>query len=73
MKPKKIKKLKGILCRSIGGEYFFRTRNSRGIEVDYAIAHNDLQIEINDGDAYIYNHKGEMVIDHGPKTLGIKK
>ncbi len=72
MKPQKIEKLKGILCRSVEGRYFFRTYNEDGTFTDYELYHTDLEIEISDSDAYIYERNGELHIDHSPRTLGLE-
>ncbi|MFV9646149.1 MAG: hypothetical protein ACNYWU_10030 [Desulfobacterales bacterium] len=70
MKPKKIQNLKGFLCKSLEGKFFFRTYKEDGSFNDYEIYHSDLEIEILDTDAYIYDRKGDLYIDHSPKTLG---
>jgi hypothetical protein len=71
MKPKKIKKMQGMLCRSIDGRVFLRTRMPDGGQQDYEIAHSDMNIQIMDDDAYVYCRKGNLVIDYGPATLGL--
>ncbi len=73
MKPERIENLKGFLCRSFDDKYFFRTYNEDGTFSDYKLCHSDLEIQILDRDAYIYNRNGEFCIDHSPKTLGIEK
>lgn len=72
-KPKKIKKhLKGFLLVSFTGTNVFRVYKKNKEFIDYKIRHNDLEIQIEDNDAYIYeNKKGEMIIDYSPKTLGV--
>ncbi len=72
MNPKKVENLKGFLCRSSGDKYFFRTYNEDGTFSDYKLRHSDLEIQILDTEAYIYNRKGELCIDHSPKTLGLE-
>lgn len=72
MKIKKVKKLKGFLCKSIGDRFFFRTYNKDRTFTDYKLCHTDLEIQILDSDAYIYEKNGEFYIDHGPKTLGLE-
>ena len=71
MKPERIENLKGFLCRSFDDKYFFRTYNEDGTFSDYKLCHSDLEIQILDTDAYIYNRKGALCIDHSPKTLSI--
>lgn len=61
------------MCKSLNGKFFFRTYNQDGTFNDYEIRHSDLEIQIVDSDAYIYNRNGNLCIDHGPKTLGIEK
>ena len=73
MKPQKVKKLRGFLCKSINDRFFFRTYSEDGTYTDYKICHSDLEIQILDSDAYIYKKKGNFCIDHSPKTLGIEK
>jgi hypothetical protein len=72
MKPEKIKRLRGMLCRAIDGTVFLRVRKPHGRDRDYDIAHCDLQVEVCDDDAYVYRRNGKLVIDYGPKTLGIE-
>jgi len=71
MTQKKIKNVKGILCRDIDGRAFFRVYEPDGSFRDYHIAHFDLEIELTDDDAYGYYKDGEWFIDYGPSTLGI--
>lgn len=70
MKPEKIEKLKGILCRDFEGKVFIRTTHPDGTYRDYRISHCDLSIEVVDDDAYAYLMDGEWVLDYGPDTLG---
>ena len=70
MKPEKIKRLRGMLCRMIDGRAFLRVRGPRGRYRDYDIAHCDLEIEVCDDDAYVYRRNEKLVIDYGPATLG---
>jgi hypothetical protein len=72
MKPEKIRRLRGMLCRMIDGTVFLRVPGPRGRDRDYDIAHCDLQIEVCDDDAYVYRRNGKLVIDYGPRTLGIE-
>ena len=72
--PTKLGKVKGFLCESLDGHSFFRVYNKRnGSFNDYKIAHCDLQIEINDKDAYVYKTKDGLMIDYSPTTLGIEE
>lgn len=63
----------GTLCRGIGGTYFFRVYADHETFTDYEILHNDLNITIDDSDAFFYIMDGQVVLDHSPETLGIKK
>ena len=72
MEPERIENLKGFLCTSFDGKYFFRTYNEDGTYSDYQLCHADLKIQILDTDAYVYNRNGELCIDYSPKTLGIE-
>ena len=73
MKPEKIQNLKGFLCKSFEGKFFFRTYNEDGSFTDYKICHSDLEIQILDPDAYIYERDGKFYIDYSPRTLGTEK
>ena len=73
MVPDKIQNLRGFLCKSFEDNFFFRTYKEDGSFVDYEICHSDLEIQILDKDAYIYNKDGKSFIDYSPKTLGTEK
>jgi hypothetical protein len=73
MKPKKIKNVKGMLCRSVDGRAFFRVYKPDGSFCDYHIVHCDLEIEVIDDDAYAYCKDGKWYIDYGAATLGISE
>ena len=73
MKAQKIQSLKGMLCRDINGRVFIRTTAPNGSTTDYDVAHCDLQIEVKDDDAYIYQRGEKLVIDYSPSTLGINE
>ena len=73
MMSEKIKNLRGFLCKSFEGKFFFRTYNEDGSYIDYEICHSDLEIQILDKDAYIYTRDGNYCIDYSPKTLGTEK
>jgi hypothetical protein len=67
----KAHKLKGYLCMSLEGQYFFRRYQQDGSFCDYDINHTDMEIQIVDTDAYIYKKDGECYIDHAPESLGL--
>jgi hypothetical protein len=74
MKQEKIANMRGFLCRSAGGEVFFRQHNADHSFRDFDIAHYDLdlEIEIVDSDAYSYQKGQTWVIHYGPNPLGRK-
>jgi hypothetical protein len=57
----------------VGRTWVFRVYHDNGDFTDYDIFHSDLQVTINDADAYFYEREnGELYLDHSPQTLGIK-
>jgi hypothetical protein len=71
-KPKSANGVTGVLL-PIGRTWVFRVYHNDGEFTDYDIYHSDLQITINDEDAYFYKREnGESYLDHSPQTLGIK-
>lgn len=69
MKPTSANGVTGVLL-PIG---VFRVYHDGGEFTDYDICHSDLQVTINDTDAYFYEREdGEPYLDHSPQTLGIK-
>jgi hypothetical protein len=55
----------------VGNTFMFRVYNPDLTFTDYDIRHYDLQVTIDDGDAYLYqNDKGENYLDYSNKTLG---
>lgn len=60
-----------MLCRDISGKAFLRTTKPDGSFRDYQIDHCDLDIKVQDNDAYAYEQDGEWRIDYSPRTLGI--
>jgi hypothetical protein len=52
-------------------EYFFRVYDTDGNFVDYDLLHCDLQVTVDDADAYFYQDSRCAVLDHAPATLGI--
>lgn len=64
----------GYLLR-LGGDlgYVFRVYSEdKSSFVDYDILHYDMQIQIQDEDAYFYQNAVGDYIDHSPETLGHK-
>jgi len=71
-KPKSANGVKGCIL-PIGNLWVFRVYDEDGEFTDYDIYHSDLQVTINDVDAYFYEREnGEPYLDHSPETLGIK-
>jgi len=70
--PKSANGVTGVLL-PIGRTWVFRVYHDDGEFTDYDIFHSDLQVIINDADAYFYEREdGELYLDHSPQTLGIK-
>lgn len=66
--------VRGVLCRSIDGEYFFRVYAKGGRFKDYELRHSDLTVTIaKDEEATFYHIGDNAILDHSPKTLGLKK
>ena len=64
--------VRGLLCRSFDGTYFFRTKRS-GRWRDCDLLHSDLEVTIEPGqDAAFYYIGSELVLDHNPQTMGYK-
>lgn len=63
---------RGSLLRSIDAEghvrYFLRIYEADSFR-DYALLHSDLEIEITDEEAMLYEDENPR-LDHSPKTLG---
>ncbi len=51
--------------------YVFRIYNEDHTFTDYEIHHCDLEVTIEDEDAFLYNFDGKDILDHSPQTLGI--
>lgn len=71
-KPKPAHGTTGVLIPMFGGEkWMFRVYAEDGSFTDHDILHSDMQVTINDPDAYFYvNDQGEPYVDHSPATLG---
>lgn len=65
--------VRGLLCRSFDGTYFFRTRKG-GRWRDCVLLHSDLEVTIELGqDAAFYCIGDKLVLDHSPQTMGYKE
>lgn len=67
MNPKSANGVTGCLLRTHNGKYIFRVYDTDHSHKDYDISHSDLQVTIDDTDAYFYL---DSVLDHSPATLG---
>jgi hypothetical protein len=65
--------VKGCLIYNLDGTYCFRVYDADHNFVDYDIYHSDLNVTINDPDAFFYTDDGVDRLDHSPQTLGITK
>lgn len=55
-------------------EYVFRVYSEdKSSFIDYDILHYDMEIQIQDPDAYFYSNAVGSYIDHAPETLGHKE
>jgi hypothetical protein len=60
---------RGILINVLG-KTMFRVYDKDHNFIDYELHHSDLAVTIDDEDAYFYQHKDRMILDHSPATLG---
>ena len=67
--------VKGILIRTIDGEYLFKVNSEDGTSKTYELRHDDLSITIDkDALASFYEIDEETaVLDHSPSVLGLSK
>jgi hypothetical protein len=70
MKIKSANGTRGHLIKSFDGTYYFRIYNSDYSFEDYALAHSDLTVVIDDEDASFYDGEFSARLDHAPQTLG---
>lgn len=60
------------LCASTDGRHFLRAYREDKTHEDFALAHSDMAIMIDDGDVFVYRTAdGKQWIDHAPETLGL--
>jgi hypothetical protein len=64
---------RGFLIKTLDGSFFLRVYQEGSKEnfSDYLVAHSDLEITIDDEDAYFYRSGEHIWLDHSPATLGI--
>jgi hypothetical protein len=70
MKAKSATGTTGILIRTFDS-YMFRVYSDDYSFVDYELHHCDLEVTINDTDAYFYHDHMLNRLDHSPPTLGL--
>lgn len=65
----------GILCRTIGGRYFFRIYHGDGTFDDYDLMHDDLSVTIEMGAlASFYEGENDVkFLDHSSQVVGWEK
>jgi len=73
MKIKSANGTRGQIIKSFDGEYYFRVYSSEHNFEDYALAHSDLTVVIDDEDASFYDGEFSSRLDHAPGTLGVKQ
>ena len=66
LKTKPAKGTKGFIMRTMDNGHVFRVYNDDYTFIDYDILHYDLQIQILDDDAHLYEYDMGAVIDHAP-------
>lgn len=69
LKVKPAKGTRGFIIRTLDG-YAFRVYNSVHDFIDYDILHFDMEVEILDDDAHLYEYDIGAAIDHAPYDLG---
>lgn len=70
MKTKPANGVRGHIIKSFDGEHYFRIYSSDHNFEDYALAHSDLTVVIDDPDAFFYDDEYSARLDHAPATLG---
>ena len=65
--------VKGFVCKSIDGSFFFRVYKAKGAFTDYDIRHDDLEVTIAPGAMASFYSIGEnRILDHSPEVLGLR-
>ena len=72
MKIKSANGVEGFLIWCGDNKFRFRVYPEEGGFIDYDILHCDLQVNINDADAYFYTEGDRNILDHSPETLGVR-
>jgi hypothetical protein len=73
MKIKPANGTRGQIIKSFDGVYYFRVYSSEHNFEDYALAHSDLTVVIDDEDAFFYDGEFSAHLDHAPRTLGVEE
>ena len=64
--------VRGVLCYSGDGRYFFRVYESKNKFTDYNLRHSDLEVTIAPHqEASFYRIDEDFILDHSPETLGL--
>ena len=65
--------MRGLLCKSVDGKYFFRVTQTNGEFLDFDLRHDDLEVTIaSDALASFYTAEDFAVLDHTSTVLGLK-
>ena len=63
--------VRGVLCRRLNGDYFFRVYAEDHSFIDYELRHDDLEVTITEGAlASFYRIGNDYILDHSPEVLG---
>lgn len=66
--------VKGFLCKSSSGGYFFRIYESDGSFADYDLRHDDLEVTISsEAMASLYHRGADRILDHSSEVLGLAR
>ena len=64
--------VRGVLCTSASGGFFFRVYAQDHSFTDYELRHDDLEVTIaDDAFASFYRIEDEYILDHSPSVLGL--
>ncbi|CAG0949621.1 hypothetical protein MTYP_00113 [Methylophilaceae bacterium] len=65
--------VRGVLCKSLDGSFFFRVYSKDHSFIDYALRHDDLEVTIGETElASFYRIGEEYILDHSPGVLGLE-
>ena|SRR5690606_33766326 len=64
--------VRGVLCKSANGDFFFRVYAQDHSFTDYELRHDDLEATIAPDELASFYHVGdERILDHDPGVLGL--